>query len=105
MSATFCLGIYASFEFQPMLGDGEELRTLTVTVERLLDLSAKDVGERDGILHKGLGADIVAAFTFLPKDGDVPSPCSSISVTVKRRKFEKSDSSASRSIGPYCVSR
>ena len=88
-----------------MLGDGEELRKLTITVERLLDRSAKDVGERDGILQKGLGTDTVAAFTFLPKDGDVVSPCSSISVTVKRRKCERSDPSTSRIIGPRSVSR
>lgn len=42
-SAVVCLGIYASFEFQPTLGDGEQLRKLTVTVEQLLDRSAKHV--------------------------------------------------------------
>ena len=87
-----------------MLGDGEELRKLIITVEQLLDRSAKDIGERDGNLRKGL-SDTLAVFTFLPKDGDVVSPCSSISVTVKRRKCESSDSLTSSVMGHHCVSR
>jgi len=46
-SATVCLEVYASFELQPMLGAGEQLRELTITVEELLDRSAKDVREWD----------------------------------------------------------
>jgi hypothetical protein len=38
-----------------MLGDGEQLRKLTITVEQLLCCSAKDARERDGVLPKGLG--------------------------------------------------
>ena len=45
MSATVCLEVYASFEFQPMLGAGEQLRRLTITVEQLLDRSAKAARE------------------------------------------------------------
>jgi hypothetical protein len=104
--ATVCLEVYASFEFQPTLGAGEQLRKLTITVEQLLDRSAKDVRKWDRVLHKGLGTHTMAAYTLFPEDGDVVSPCSSISVSVKRRKWkcENSDSSASRVFGPYCVS-
>jgi hypothetical protein len=44
-SATVHLEIYASFEFQPILGNGELLRTLAHTVDRLLDHSSNDVRE------------------------------------------------------------
>jgi hypothetical protein len=52
--ATVCLELYAPFEFQPMLGAGELLRKLTITVEQLLDHSAKDVREWDGVFHESL---------------------------------------------------
>jgi hypothetical protein len=84
-----------------MLGDGEQLRQLTVTVEQLLDCSAKDVCEWDGVLHQGLGTHIIAAIVFFPEDEDVVSPCSSILVTVKRRQCENSDS---RVLDPHRVS-
>ncbi|KAH0828798.1 hypothetical protein J3R83DRAFT_3244 [Lanmaoa asiatica] len=42
LSTTVCLEIYASFEIQPMLGNGEQLRMLSTTVEQLLNNSAKD---------------------------------------------------------------
>ena len=48
-SATMCIEVYASFELQSMLGAGEQLRELTITVEQLLEHSAKDVREWDGI--------------------------------------------------------
>jgi hypothetical protein len=105
LEATVCLEVYASFEFQPMLGDGGPLRKLTVTVEQLLDCSAKDVREWGGDLHQGMGTHTIAAFTLFPEDGDVVSPCSSILVAVTRRQCENSDSSASRVLGPHCVSR
>ncbi|KAF8444133.1 CHAT domain-containing protein [Boletus edulis BED1] len=85
LSATVCLEVYASFEFQPMLGTGEHLRKLTITVDKLLDRSAKHV-----------------PFILFPKNGDIVSPCSSILVTVKQRSGERSDSSASRILGPLC---
>ena len=90
-----------------MLGTGEQLRELTITVEQLLDHSARDLREWDGILHKGRGTHTMAAFTFfrVPQDGDVVSACSSILVTIKRRECGNSDSSASRDLGPDCVSR
>lgn len=47
-SATIHLGIYASFEFQPTLGQGETLRELTVTVQQLLDRNTK--GPVDAVL-------------------------------------------------------
>ena len=59
----------ASFEFQPMLSAGEQLRKLTITVEQLLDCSAKVVREWDGVLHKDLGTQTMAALTIFPKDG------------------------------------
>lgn len=43
MSAVVRLEIYASFEFDPMLGAGEQLRTFTVTVQQLLNHHAKDI--------------------------------------------------------------
>ncbi|KAF8135605.1 TPR-like protein [Boletus edulis] len=79
-SATVCLEIYASFEFQPMLGAGEQLRKLTITVKQLVDRT----------------------FIFFPKDGDIVSPCSSIVVTVERRNNESNDLLASRVLGPLC---
>ncbi|KAF8132587.1 CHAT domain-containing protein [Boletus edulis] len=84
-SATVCLEVYASFEFQPMLGAGEQLRKLTITVIQLLDRSENHI-----------------PFIFSPKDGDVASPCSSIVVTVERCDDESSDSLASRVLGPLC---
>ena len=45
--AVVCLEVYASFEFQPLLGAGEQLRKLTITVGQLLDRSAKDIREWD----------------------------------------------------------
>ncbi|KAF8436540.1 CHAT domain-containing protein [Boletus edulis BED1] len=58
-----------------MLGTGEQLQKLTVTVKELLDCSKKHI-----------------PFTFFPKDGDIASPCSSIVVTVERSDGESSDS-------------
>ncbi|KAF8132497.1 hypothetical protein EV363DRAFT_1476739 [Boletus edulis] len=84
-SATINLEVYASFEFQPMLGTGEHLRTLTITMDELLDRSAKHI-----------------PFTLFPKNGDIVSPCSSVLVTVEQRNGESSDSSVSRVLGPLC---
>ncbi|KAF8119287.1 CHAT domain-containing protein [Boletus edulis] len=84
-SATVALEVYASFEFQPMLGTGEHLRKLTITVDQLLDRSTRHV-----------------PFTLFPKNGDIVSPCPSILVAVEQRNGESSDSSASRVLGPVC---
>ncbi|KAG6371295.1 TPR-like protein [Boletus reticuloceps] len=84
-SATIGLEVYASFEFQPMLGTGEHLRTLTITADQLLDCSAKHI-----------------PFTLLPKNGDIVSPCSSILVTVEQRNGESSDPTVSTVLGPLC---
>ena len=105
LSAAVRIEVYASFEFQPMLGAGEQLRKLATTVEQLLDRSEKDFREWDDALDKGLGIHSMAAFTLFPKNDDVVSPCSSILVTVKRRKCAGSDSSGFRVLGPHCVSR
>ena len=105
LSASVCLQVYASFEFQPMLGDGEPLRKLTITVEQLLGRSAEGVREWEGVLHGVLVTHTMAAFTLFQKDGGTVSPCSSILVTVKRRQCESSDSSTARVLGPDRVSR
>ncbi|KAG6371098.1 hypothetical protein JVT61DRAFT_10639 [Boletus reticuloceps] len=68
-----------------MLGTGEQLRKLTVTVKQLLDHSKEHI-----------------PFIFFPKDGDIVSPCSSIIVTVEQRDGESSDSLASRVLDPLC---
>ena len=44
-SATIRLLVYASFEFQPMLGNGEQLRSLTTTLDELLHRSANHLRE------------------------------------------------------------
>ncbi|KAI9573121.1 TPR-like protein [Boletus coccyginus] len=85
LSATVCIEVCGSFELQPIWGAGEQLRELTITVQQLLDCSAKD-----------------APFTFFPMDGDVVTPCSSISVTVKRQKCESSDPSGLKVLDPHC---
>lgn len=78
-----------------MLGIGEKLRKLTVTVEQLLNRNAKHVREWNQVLHKGLGIHITTEVTLFPRDGGVESPCPSILVTVERGK---------RHLGPRCVS-
>ena len=105
LSTAVCLEVYASFEFQPTLGAGKQLRKLTITVEQLLDHSAKGIHEWEEVSHRGLVAHTTAAFTLFPKDGDGVSPCSSTLATVERQKCENSDSSASKALGPHSVSR
>lgn len=51
-SATVCLRIYASFEFQPMLGNGEQLRELSTTVGQLLDHNASDLREWESFVYE-----------------------------------------------------
>ena len=104
LSATVFLEIYATFEVQPILSAGMQIRRLAVTVEQLLDRSAKVVCELGEVLHEGLGTHTMVAFTLFPEDGEVGSPCSSILVTVKRQKWENSDSLTSKVLGPHCVS-
>ncbi|KAF8452266.1 CHAT domain-containing protein [Boletus edulis BED1] len=84
-SAAVCLEVYASFESQAMLGTGEPLQKLTITVKQLLDRGEKHI-----------------PVIFSPKDGDIVSPCSSIVVTVERRNDENSNSLTSRVLGPLC---
>ncbi|KAF8119907.1 CHAT domain-containing protein [Boletus edulis] len=83
-SATVRLEVYATFEFQPILGTGELLRKISLTVEQLLDRSARQ-----------------DPFTFFPGDGDVVSPCSSILVTIEQWKDRSNDSSAWRVLGHH----
>ena len=49
-----------------MLGIGEQLRKLTITVEQLLDRSGKDVREWDGVLRRGLGTHVVSPWQRSP---------------------------------------
>lgn len=87
-----------------MLGSGEQLRKLTITVEQLLDRGTRGVREYDGVSRMGQGTYIMVAFTFFPKDGDVVSPCTSMWVTVRRRRCKSSDSSEPRLFDPHRVS-
>lgn len=45
LSAMVYLAVHGSFECQPIFGNREQLQELTVTVEQLLDRSAKDFRE------------------------------------------------------------
>ena len=55
LSALVRLEVYASFEFQPMLGSGELLRKFTITMEQLLDRSATGVREFQQVLPMDFG--------------------------------------------------
>ena len=55
LSAAIRLEVYASFEFQPMLGSGEQLRKFTITMEQLLDRSATGIRECQQVLPVGFG--------------------------------------------------
>ena len=73
-------------------------------VGQLLDHSAGDARELDVALHESPKAHTLTAFLFFPKDGDVVSPCSSISVTAKRQKYKKSEPYGSRVVVQHWVS-
>ena len=55
LSAAVRLEVYASFELQPMLGSGEQLRKITITVGQLLDRSATGVRECQQVLPMDFG--------------------------------------------------
>ena len=55
LSTAVCLEVYASFEFQPMLGPGEQLRKITITTEQLLDCSTTGVREYQQVLPVDFG--------------------------------------------------
>ena len=55
LSAIVRLEIYASFEFQPMLGSGEQLRKITITMGQLLDRSTTGVCECQQVLPFDFG--------------------------------------------------
>ena len=98
--ATVYLDVYASFEFQPMLGDGEQLQKLTVTMEQLLEQKAKYACKWVGGLHQGQVTHTITVFTLFPENGDIVSLCSSILVTIKWQEYENSGPSASRVLDP-----
>ena len=55
LSAAIRLEVYASFEFQPMLGSGEQLRNITITMGQLLDHSATGLRECQRALPMNFG--------------------------------------------------
>ena len=55
LSAAVHLEVYASFEFQPMLGSGEQLRKITITMKELLDHSATGVRECQQVFPMDFG--------------------------------------------------
>ena len=55
LSAAVRIEVYASFELQPMLGSGELLRKFTITMEQLLDRSARRVRECQQVLLMDFG--------------------------------------------------
>ena len=55
LSAAISLEVCASFEFQPMLGSGERLRKITITMEQLLDRSTTGVRECQQVLPMDFG--------------------------------------------------
>ncbi|KAG0700837.1 CHAT domain-containing protein [Suillus ampliporus] len=67
------VSVYASFELGPMLGHGELLRALEISVGELLDRSEKS--------HP---------IIFQPR-GDVVSPCTSLFMTVAQRHSDEHD--------------
>ena len=61
------LEVYASFEFQPMLGSGEQLQELTITMEQLLDHSATGVRECQQFLPMDFGHSHHNSIHFSPE--------------------------------------
>ena len=55
LSAVVRLEVYASFEFRPMLGSGEQLRKITISLKELLDRSTTGVRECQQVLPMDFG--------------------------------------------------
>ena len=55
LSAVIRLEVYASFEFQPMLGSGEQLRKIMITMEQLSDRSATGVRACQQVFPMNIG--------------------------------------------------
>ena len=55
MSAAVRFEVYASFEFQPMLGSGEQLQEFTITMGQLLNRSATGIREYQQVLRMDFG--------------------------------------------------
>ena len=55
LSAAVRIEVYASFELQPMLGPGEQLREFTITMEQLLDRSARGARECQQVFPMDFG--------------------------------------------------
>ncbi|KIK31629.1 hypothetical protein CY34DRAFT_32622, partial [Suillus luteus UH-Slu-Lm8-n1] len=67
------VNVYASFELGPMLCHGELLRTFEISVGELLDRNE---------LHP---------IKFQPKQGEVVSPCTSLSITLEQRLSDENN--------------
>ena len=67
LSAVIRLGVYASFEFEPMLGSGEQLQKFAITVEQLLDCSATGIREFQHVLSVNFGHSVHDSIRFSPE--------------------------------------
>ena len=88
MSARVDITVSASFEFAAMLGKGETLRSLEISVSELLDHSERGQRKHRGFLRKLAQARFShhdVAITFFPREGEVVSSCSSLFLSVERR--------------------
>jgi hypothetical protein len=86
-SAKVQLSVCASFEFSPMLGNGEILRTVEICVGDLLDNTH---GEHCISCTNDKVLKISTVITFSPTQGEPLSPCSSLLITAERRRSHKS---------------
>ena len=67
LSAAVRLEVYASFEFQPMLSSGEQLRKFAITMKQLLDRGATGVRECRQVLPMDFGHLHGDSVRFSPK--------------------------------------
>ncbi|KAG1852138.1 hypothetical protein DFJ58DRAFT_746170 [Suillus subalutaceus] len=77
------LGVYASFELDPMLGHGELLRTFEISVGELLDRSEKSL-----------------PMIFEHKQEEVVSSCTSLLVLMERRRSHENSTTVLRLVTP-----
>lgn len=86
-SAKVWLSICASFEFSPMLGNGEVLRTVEIRVRDLLDNAHR---RKHYILCTSEKcAEEKSVITFSPTKGKTVSPCSSLHITMEQRPLHE----------------
>lgn len=97
------LRIGASFEFEPVLGNGTTLCELDVSVGELLDRSEATLREchESELVPPGCSL-ALEAFTFSPEKGELVSSCSSLLVTVERGDGENEQAEYARRIPDVC---